>query len=294
MKNWIKSVLYIPKHSKPADENIMRLLLPSFVGILICMVCLAGATWAWFSASVTSAGNTIAAADYAVTVQSVLNGTDKVEPDANGNYTLDQDKTYTITLQAKGNAQKWGGYCLIENEGKTVKLYTQTFKPDEHITIEFTPPVDGIYTFTGIWGGIPNSVGEDDIIRAETAPVPKAPESQQPADNGETVYVVQKGDSLWKISQQYEGISDDEIAAYNGIDKKEVLQIGQEIKIPPADYEIPEPPVSSSTEQKAEEAAPNESTDTESELTSPIADPTEKPTGATEDSSGVTDPAVRE
>ena len=68
MKQWIKTVLYSPQHTKLTDENILRLLLPSFVGILICMICLAGATWAWFSASATSAGNTIAAADYKISV----------------------------------------------------------------------------------------------------------------------------------------------------------------------------------------------------------------------------------
>ena len=52
MKRWLKRIFYTPRHSKPTDENILRLLMPSAVGIALCMVCLAGSTWAWFSASV--------------------------------------------------------------------------------------------------------------------------------------------------------------------------------------------------------------------------------------------------
>ena len=40
MKQWLKSIFYTPKHTKPTDDNILRLLMPSIVGSLLCMVCL--------------------------------------------------------------------------------------------------------------------------------------------------------------------------------------------------------------------------------------------------------------
>ena len=52
MRKWTQVKLYIGKHEKPTDENIMRLLMPSVLGVLVCMVCLFGSTWAWFTAGI--------------------------------------------------------------------------------------------------------------------------------------------------------------------------------------------------------------------------------------------------
>ena len=68
MKPWIKFALHIPRHSKSTDENILRLLVPSLLGILLCMICLAGTTWAWFTASVQTQPQTIEAANYDIAV----------------------------------------------------------------------------------------------------------------------------------------------------------------------------------------------------------------------------------
>ncbi len=248
MKNWIKTVLYTPKHQKPTDENIMRLLLPSFVGIIICMACLAGMTWAWFSASVQTSPQTITAGNYdiAVTVNN--------EP-VNGTITLTAGQSYKATLAASGTAPS-GGYCKIE--GGVAPLYTTQLKPGNALTFTLSPETTADYTFTAVWGnysGVANITDGCTIKKqAGTPPAPSTPEAQQPADNNETVYVVQPGDSLWKIAQQYEGISADEIAAYNGIDKNAVLQVGQELKIPPADYEMPEEPISQETSESTSES----------------------------------------
>lgn len=52
MRKWTQVKLYMGKHEKPTDENIMRLLMPSILGVLVCMVCLFGSTWAWFTAGI--------------------------------------------------------------------------------------------------------------------------------------------------------------------------------------------------------------------------------------------------
>ena len=251
MKNRIKTVLYTPKHSKSTDENIMRLLLPSFVGIILCMVCLAGSTWAWFSASVQTSPQTITAGNYDIKVD--------ISPDPapaeGGGYSLDPYQSYTVTLTASGTAPS-GGYCKIE--GGVAPLYTTQLKPGNALTFTLSPETTADYTFTAVWGnysGVANITDGCTIKKqAGTPPAPSTPEAQQPADNNETVYVVQPGDSLWKIAQQYEGISADEIAAYNGIDKNAVLQVGQELKIPPADYEMPEEPISQETSESTSES----------------------------------------
>lgn len=58
---------------------------------------------------------------------------------------------------------------------------------------------------------------------------------EQPAvvvtTEGYMTYVVQKGDSLWGISKQ-QGVSLQDLYSANGLNKKSVLRVGQEIKIP--------------------------------------------------------------
>lgn len=102
--HWIKSLFYTPKHTKTSDDNILRLLLPSIAGSLLCMVCLAGTTWAWFSASIQTAPQTITAANFAVTV-SIENDKGQSVEAQNGQYNLTAGVEYTVTLTAGGTLQ---------------------------------------------------------------------------------------------------------------------------------------------------------------------------------------------
>lgn len=137
---------------KERGDSLVPLLLPSVLGIFICMVCVCGMTWAWYSASVETPAQKLTAAYYEVTVNSVKDGDGEITVE-NGAYPLTADKTYTVTLTANGSVRECGGYCLIE--GGDTKTYTQTFKPKESITVIFTPSASGTYTFTGVWGSLP-------------------------------------------------------------------------------------------------------------------------------------------
>ena len=257
MKPWIKFALYIPRHSKSTDENILRLLVPSLLGILLCMICLAGTTWAWFTASVQTQPQTIEAANYDIAVSITNESGDFVSH----GQPLEGGKSYKVTLTASGTADKFGGYCIVGCGD--VMLYTAQLLPGHTLSFTLTPPETATYTFTAVWG---SHSGETDIKNGSTIgqktgvlSAPEDPETQQAAAD-ESVYMVRSGDSLWNIAQQH-GTAVEKIAAYNDIDKNAVLQIGQEIKIPPADYEITEESVSSSSrqtesQQKADEPAP--------------------------------------
>lgn len=133
----IRSVLYMPKHTKPTDENIGRLLLPSVVGTLICMACLAGTTWAWFSASVTTPPQMLTAANYEVEVS--VNDAPAI-PAENGRYRLEPGSN-TVKLTAVGSASS--GYCKIIFGGDTENpYYTPQFPNPE----EPTPTAEFIFT----------------------------------------------------------------------------------------------------------------------------------------------------
>lgn len=221
------------------------------------MICLAGTTWAWFTASVQTQPQTIEAANYDIAVSITNESGDFVSH----GQPLKTGKSYKVTLTASGTADKFGGYCIVGCGD--VMLYTAQLLPGHTLSFTLTPPETAAYTFTAVWG---SHSGETDIKNGSTIgqktgvlSAPEDPETQQAAAD-ESVYMVRSGDSLWNIAQQH-GTAVEKIAAYNDIDKNAVLQIGQEIKIPPADYEITEESVSSSSrqtesQQKADEPAP--------------------------------------
>ena len=183
MKKWLKSAIYIPKHAKPTDENILRLILPSIVGIIFCMICLAGTTWAWFSANIQTRPQTIKAANYDIEV-SVKNETGNL---VSTDQPLEAGQAYQITLTARGTADKFGGYCIVEGGGKT--LYSDTLLPGEKLNFTLAPDTTAVYTFTSEWG---SHSGEADITEgsnighgAEAEPEPKEPEVQQAGGPGQ-------------------------------------------------------------------------------------------------------------
>lgn len=249
MKQWLKSIFYTAKHQKPTDDNILRLFLSSFVGIILCMACLAGSTWAWFSASVQTAPQTIEAANFDIAV--TVNGELVPSP-----VTLEAGQQYTVTLTAIGNAPS-GGYCEVESGA--VFLYTETILPNELLAFTLIPDSNAAYTFTAVWG---KYSGKADITNGCTigAEQPETgDETPAPPISGQNAaeYVVQSGDTLGKIAQEY-GTAVEELAAYNNISDPASLQIGQTIKIPAAEDESSPSPVDPSVPLD-ETAAPDSS-----------------------------------
>lgn len=253
-------------HSKNQErkDSIVPLLMPSILGICICFVCICGMTWAWYSASVETPAQKMTAAYYEVTVVSVRDDADaNVAPSADGSYNLIEGTSYTVTLKASGSVEKCGGYCLIEC-GDT-KYYTQTFRPEESITIIFIPETTGTYTFTGVWGSLPagtvSFLGDTDpvaepLINGLTpdntvAPAPNEPSASEIDDKTSTsneptedqtpvsdAYTVQPGDTLSAIADKCNTTAA-KLAAYNGIDDANSIYVGQIIKIPPEDWKMP-------------------------------------------------------
>lgn len=147
MKQFFKSIFYIPTHTKSTDGNITRLLMPSVMGVILCAVCLAGLTLAWFTAGIETAPQTITAVNFDVSVSISDQGTDK-QPEDNGEYSLNGNVAYDITLTALGNAST--GYCIVETGNASYRTI-QLSKGD---TLQFTliPAEDGRYTFIPVWG----------------------------------------------------------------------------------------------------------------------------------------------
>lgn len=124
-----------------------KYILPSVLVILMCISCLIGGCWAWFTAQSTAKVSDINTASYGVKVE-VLNANGRVVKTSNVNtsHTLDiggeavlqPDKKYTVRLTASGEVST--GYCGISFAdsitSKTQSYYTSAIAPG--CSYEFT------------------------------------------------------------------------------------------------------------------------------------------------------------
>lgn len=114
-------IFYKGKHLRSSDRKYMQNVVPLFLGVLICMSCLAGGTWAWFSANQTAPVQLIQSAKYSVdvTVKDTSSTGTPIEVNVEENVascTLKTNTSYSVTLTPDGTATK--GYCLITDGDK--------------------------------------------------------------------------------------------------------------------------------------------------------------------------------
>ena len=101
--NW-KETFYTGKREHPQEEkpaSLTALLMPSLLGVAICLVCLCSLTWAWFTATQNSGVQPIQSATATVTTS--LNDTALGELKVGEPCNL--NGTGTLTLHMAGDAQ---------------------------------------------------------------------------------------------------------------------------------------------------------------------------------------------
>ncbi len=125
----IETILcFFHRKSKNRSDNIMSTLFPSTLCIVLCSVCLAGSTFAWFTASQSTSAQTISAANYEIKV--IVSDNTKNITAENGMYNLEAKTKYHVTLIAQGSATT--GYCIIKLYGK--ELHTEQFPTEKEPT----------------------------------------------------------------------------------------------------------------------------------------------------------------
>ena len=144
-------MFYNTGNEKVTEKIFLRAMISSVLGIILCTVCLAGMTWAWFSDSVTSHSSNITSASFSVKV-TVNKGTDNTEIHlTDGEYILEQSsEKYKVTLKATGTASTV--YCKVNiNE----VIYTVQLNPNSNNdTFIFEIDCSGTsatVTFTPTW-----------------------------------------------------------------------------------------------------------------------------------------------
>lgn len=175
--NW-KETFYTGKREHPQEKkpaSLTALLMPSLLGVAICLVCLCSLTWAWFTATQNSGVQPIQSATATVTA--------KLGDTALGELPIEEGMigTGTLTLHMDGSAQY--AYVLIKVGGTEYRTGYLSATKDYTITVN-----ESGAALTLCWGK------QDD--QSETAVVenggsigtaqPSNTTDEQPAVNGDS------------------------------------------------------------------------------------------------------------
>lgn len=176
--NW-KETFYTGKREHPREKkpaSLTALLMPSLLGVAICLVCLCSLTWAWFTATQNSGVQPIQSATATVTAS--LNDT-LGELKVGEPYSL--NGTGTLTLHMEGDAQY--AYVVIKVGG--TEYHTDYLTADGYtITVN-----ESGAALTLCWGkqdSLPGTaVGDGGSIGTAQQEPSDAPD-EQPAVNGDS------------------------------------------------------------------------------------------------------------
>lgn len=139
----IKELFTIPKGKKITQRAFGAALLSSVCSILLCMVCLVGATWAWFTVEVENRDNEIIIATVKPIVE-VKMGENSISPANDGGYSLETG-TYTVGVRLENNAaekddlnQSGEAYVvmIVTHNGQTESYYLTLTSKDGRETYQ--------------------------------------------------------------------------------------------------------------------------------------------------------------
>lgn len=177
--NW-KETFYTGKREHPQEKkpaSLTALLMPSLLGVAICLVCLCSLTWAWFTATQNSGVQPIQSATATVTAklgETVLGELKVGEPcNLNG--------TGTLTLHMEGDAQY--AYVVIKVGDK--EYHTDYLTADGY-TITVNESGAALTLYWGKQDSLPGTAVENGgsigTVQQESSNTP----DEQPAVNGDS------------------------------------------------------------------------------------------------------------
>lgn len=177
--NW-KETFYTGKREHPQEEkpaSLTALLMPSLLGVAICLVCLCSLTWAWFTATQNSGVQPIQSATATVTAK--LGDTALGELKVGEPCSL--NGTGTLTLHMAGDAQY--AYVVIKVGDK--EYHTDYLTADGYtITVN-----ESGATLTLCWGkqdSLPGTAVENGGSIGTAQQEPSDTPDEQPAVNGDS------------------------------------------------------------------------------------------------------------
>ena len=331
MRKLYNEFFYIPKHGKVREKVMLTRIAMTVMIVIMCLAAMSFTAYAYFSYNITSGSNIIKAAHFEaqITVTSTEPNGGTVDPSSTTGkktaFTFANTGTYTVELK-KGSSTAKTGFCIISIGDKTyhtqqigvdinanneqrdlVSFALKVNEPNSVVTIEPHWGTSSYYGFNVDENYIENSDPLREIAIGN--PVNGISGSDEEKENTsdektetettptEVIHTVAENETLGTIAAKY-GVSVKQIAAYNEINDPNNILIGQMIKIPPVDYEVPAASheQTTSTPETTEESEPTNTTEpsittepdtqtTEPAETEPAStDPTTETQSATENS----------
>lgn len=153
-------------------DTALRVFTTPLLAILICLTCLSGLTFAWFTANTAQPTQSIRTASFALsaTVQYQNAGmTETLTPSA-GKFALTAKTTYTISLSTTGStaSRGYGVLTLTAAGGSSSMLYTQTIAQDATFSFTYVPDQDYTLQVEGNWGALPEALSASAIANGST------------------------------------------------------------------------------------------------------------------------------
>lgn len=173
---WGRITKYIARHARADSDGLLTALLPSAMGIALCVICLTSGTYAWFIGSLSAPVASIETGFYDIQVKEVsvisyeiletAAATDtepasyQVErqetgltPGADGSYVLEPGSEYIFTLEASGSAS--AGFGSLKFPGHTCYTETIPTKPGQNIfRFQLVPTEQITVNFACSWGDL--------------------------------------------------------------------------------------------------------------------------------------------
>lgn len=141
-----------PRRSKAErlrSDTLRAMLLPPILCAALCLVCLCGLSWAWFTVGVSAGMSSVSGAQYSVSA-TVTQGETPISME-NGGFALSANTEYTVSLTAEGSAST--GFCVITLTGETTqKLTTAQIAHGETLGFKLIPQEDTTLTAVAHWG----------------------------------------------------------------------------------------------------------------------------------------------
>ncbi len=159
-----KSIYHWRKQEKATDANIMQLLMPSVLGIIICLVCLAGMTWAWFTDTGEVSAAPLRSAQHKVQVEIEDANRTQKQSGGDGTYTLTENTPYKVTLTVVESTLN-GGFSAVRVDGVT--YCTERMQKGDSITFTVCSENDRITIDSG-WQDFSSGSESEKILRDGT------------------------------------------------------------------------------------------------------------------------------
>lgn len=116
--------LTVPEKGKISDKTMTFNIVACVAGMLLCVLSLTAATWAWFGDSITSPVNQVQTGEYKVQIKITDSATgNEVLPDSKGVYSLESNGVYDVKLEADGTVST-GYFALSFASAPEKKFYT--------------------------------------------------------------------------------------------------------------------------------------------------------------------------